>query len=124
MSHHEDWTEVPPHSRFFLAFFAHLAFYPYFFSSRRRHTSSDRDWSSDVCSSDLHSRYSRWAMPGYSRRMAMQLRWWRLPNRKSQAPPWERCAYRSRTPVRRWLTSARVQIPTERTRWALVSGYL
>src|SRR5206468_9012314 len=24
-----------------------------FFSSRRRHTSSDRDWSSDVCSSDL-----------------------------------------------------------------------
>src|SRR5206468_8927248 len=23
------------------------------FSSRRRHTSSDRDWSSDVCSSDL-----------------------------------------------------------------------
>src|SRR5206468_7158122 len=25
----------------------------FFFSSRRRHTSSDRDWSSDVCSSDL-----------------------------------------------------------------------
>src|SRR5699024_11765901 len=25
-----------------------------FFSSRRRHTSSKRDWSSDVCSSDLH----------------------------------------------------------------------
>src|SRR5699024_12085204 len=24
-----------------------------FFSSRRRHTSSNRDWSSDVCSSDL-----------------------------------------------------------------------
>src|SRR2546428_7151093 len=24
-----------------------------FFSSRRRHTISDRDWSSDVCSSDL-----------------------------------------------------------------------
>src|SRR5699024_11666212 len=24
-----------------------------FFSSRRRHTSSKRDWSSDVCSSDL-----------------------------------------------------------------------
>src|SRR5690606_40597233 len=24
-----------------------------FFSSRRRHTSSSRDWSSDVCSSDL-----------------------------------------------------------------------
>src|SRR2546421_3586946 len=31
--------------RFYLLFF--------FFSSRRRHTRSDRDWSSDVCSSDL-----------------------------------------------------------------------
>src|SRR5206468_9572331 len=28
----------------------------FFFSSRRRHTSSDRDWSSDVCSSDLKRR--------------------------------------------------------------------
>src|SRR5699024_11549548 len=27
----------------------------FFFSSRRRHTRSKRDWSSDVCSSDLHS---------------------------------------------------------------------
>src|SRR3989440_2981507 len=27
----------------------------FFFSSRRRHTRSDRDWSSDVCSSDLES---------------------------------------------------------------------
>src|SRR6478672_12176996 len=27
----------------------------FFFSSRRRHTRSDRDWSSDVCSSDLDS---------------------------------------------------------------------
>src|SRR2546421_1306957 len=27
--------------------------YVFFFSSRRRHTRSDRDWSSDVCSSDL-----------------------------------------------------------------------
>src|SRR5438067_3801021 len=28
----------------------------FFFSSRRRHTRSKRDWSSDVCSSDLPSR--------------------------------------------------------------------
>src|SRR5206468_9652669 len=28
-------------------------------SSRRRHTRSDRDWSSDVCSSDLHDH--RWS---------------------------------------------------------------
>src|SRR2546428_8823150 len=27
----------------------------FFFSSRRRHTRSDRDWSSDVCSSDLNA---------------------------------------------------------------------
>src|SRR2546421_5046253 len=30
-----------------------FAFLIFFFSSRRRHTRSDRDWSSDVCSSDL-----------------------------------------------------------------------
>src|SRR3989449_5148584 len=28
--------------------------YVFFFSSRRRHTRCSRDWSSDVCSSDLH----------------------------------------------------------------------
>src|SRR5207249_9106227 len=28
----------------------------FFFSSRRRHTRSKRDWSSDVCSSDLNDR--------------------------------------------------------------------
>src|SRR5215813_2135679 len=27
----------------------------FFFSSRRRHTRCGRDWSSDVCSSDLHN---------------------------------------------------------------------
>src|SRR5690606_9572248 len=30
--------------------------WPFFFSSRRRHTSFSRDWSSDVCSSDLKRR--------------------------------------------------------------------
>src|SRR5438105_13043462 len=30
-----------------------LLFIVFFFSSRRRHTRSTRDWSSDVCSSDL-----------------------------------------------------------------------
>src|SRR5438105_14274811 len=29
-------------------------FFFFFFSSRRRHTRSTRDWSSDVCSSDLY----------------------------------------------------------------------
>src|SRR6266511_686990 len=33
--------------------------YFFFFSSRRRHTRFSRDWSSDVCSSDLENRASR-----------------------------------------------------------------
>src|SRR5699024_11752071 len=35
----------------------------FFFSSRRRHTRSKRDWSSDVCSSDLY-----WPQVGASHR--------------------------------------------------------
>src|SRR5699024_11930977 len=31
----------------------------FFFSSRRRHTRSKRDWSSDVCSSDLDTTFSK-----------------------------------------------------------------
>src|SRR5690606_40949514 len=30
-----------------------MCFFDFFFSSRRRHTIFSRDWSSDVCSSDL-----------------------------------------------------------------------
>src|SRR5690625_5144996 len=30
-----------------------MSVFPFFFSSRRRHTMWPRDWSSDVCSSDL-----------------------------------------------------------------------
>src|SRR5207253_4814991 len=33
-----------------------IAFSSFFFSSRRRHTRWPRDWSSDVCSSDLSAR--------------------------------------------------------------------
>src|SRR5437868_13082215 len=36
-----------------------VCFVMFFFSSRRRHTRSKRDWSSDVCSSDLgHRQYN------------------------------------------------------------------
>src|SRR5690606_39296991 len=35
----------------------------FFFSSRRRHTSFSRDWSSDVCSSDL---YGPQQLPAYA----------------------------------------------------------
>src|SRR5690349_22960038 len=39
---------------YYLFFFFIFLFF-FFFSSRRRHTRSLRDWSSDVCSSDLTS---------------------------------------------------------------------
>src|SRR5690606_40465804 len=41
---------------FYLLFFFNVSLYVFFFfffSSRRRHTRFSRDWSSDVCSSDL-----------------------------------------------------------------------
>src|SRR5204862_4328777 len=44
----------------------------FFFSSRRRHTRSLRDWSSDVCSSDLGNRD---AGPGLS---GLRGNWWRI----------------------------------------------
>src|SRR5690606_40222806 len=37
---------------FIISFFFYVVFF-FFFSSRRRHTRFSRDWSSDVCSSDL-----------------------------------------------------------------------
>src|SRR5690554_7379837 len=40
---------------FFFLFFLFFFFF-FFFSSRRRHTRCGRDWSSDVCSSDLYLR--------------------------------------------------------------------
>src|SRR5437764_11002595 len=39
----------------FLFFFSLFFFFFFFFSSRRRHTRYIGDWSSDVCSSDLHA---------------------------------------------------------------------
>src|SRR5690606_40873675 len=36
----------------------------FFFSSRRRHTSFSRDWSSDVCSSDLLAPLNSFILPG------------------------------------------------------------
>src|SRR6266536_5796190 len=40
----------------------------FFFSSRRRHTSSTRDWSSDVCSSDLGGLLARPVVAGFRTR--------------------------------------------------------
>src|SRR5690606_39932984 len=50
-------TFPSPHPRLSIR----LTFVAFFFSSRRRHTRFSRDWSSDVCSSDLPSRAARHA---------------------------------------------------------------
>src|SRR5256884_1677207 len=44
----------------------------FFFSSRRRHTRCSRDWSSDVCSSDLHEH--QYGREGGERREAVLAR--------------------------------------------------
>src|SRR3989442_6589085 len=44
VTHHSDGSLISPTHRLSL---------PVFFTSRRRHTRCGRDWSSDVCSSDL-----------------------------------------------------------------------
>src|SRR5206468_5664040 len=53
----------------FLFLYSIFFFFFFFFSSRRRHTRSDRDWSSDVCSSDLGRRCVRWPI-GWPREAA------------------------------------------------------
>src|SRR5205085_9523718 len=71
----------------------------FFFSSRRRHTRFDCDWSSDVCSSDLyignafagHTAGHANAFPIYLKRIDMPERWTPDSWRKrpiEQAPPY------------------------------------
>src|SRR2546430_8641306 len=45
----------------------------FFFSSRRRHTRFDCDWSSDVCSSDLGNRLSSLGVSPYNNNASNQL---------------------------------------------------
>src|SRR5206468_6125535 len=68
----------------------------FFFSSTRRHTRSDRDWSSDVCSSDLpriwtpRHRRPRRALPAH------RLLLLRLRRRQPRAPQrWSETTLRS-----------------------------
>src|SRR2546430_16614642 len=46
----------------------------FFFSSRRRHTRFDCDWSSDVCSSDLDAQLRRVQGTGYRVAVGIELR--------------------------------------------------
>src|SRR6266436_8756061 len=45
---------------FFFFLVGRVVCFFFFFSSRRRHTRCSRDWSSDVCSSDLDARAAAW----------------------------------------------------------------
>src|SRR5690625_7922606 len=58
----------------------------FFFSSRRRHTRWPRDWSSDVCSSDLVHRLGQFVAPGTNKRKATSRRY---------CSEWEVCLHRS-----------------------------
>src|SRR5206468_7973754 len=78
----------------------------FFFSSRRRHTRSDRDWSSDVCSSDLMRHFAiRSASVLSTRRSAQSPRpIWRLIRRAGMPPTGRlaippRCALKVRQPI-------------------------
>src|SRR5690606_40090492 len=53
-----------------------LRYLLFFFSSRRRHTRFSRDWSSDVCSSDLSEKLSLSRTQAYCRLMSMPVRPW------------------------------------------------
>src|SRR6266850_6599623 len=52
---------------FFIYLITPLRKFFFFFSSRRRHTRLQGDWSSDVCSSDLHTVVAG-CLPGYGRK--------------------------------------------------------
>src|SRR5207253_3876680 len=79
-----------------------LFFFFFFFSSRRRHTRWPRDWSSDVCSSDLVSNSATWAVP--SGRGGAATQWLRRP--RSTPPAW------------RWRSEERRVGKECRSRWA------
>src|SRR5205809_5788088 len=63
----------------------------FFFSSRRRHTICSRDWSSDVCSSDLSACCARYAMSATaSRAVAYLAQQAEVPPKPGpMAPEWE-----------------------------------
>src|SRR2546430_4427654 len=79
-----------------------------FFSSRRRHTRFDCDWSSDVCSSDLWTRLVVWlavTSPRPSRTPPASTTA-RVPNRSDSAPQ-----RKPPRPMQSQLMSAAVEIP-------------
>src|SRR5690606_40944111 len=75
------------------------SFHSFFLSSRRRHTRFSRDWSSDVCSSDLGSTGAAWrAYPHRVQGEGFFLAALRKPGERPSAPPARRHAPTSLPP--------------------------
>src|SRR6266542_5347865 len=66
----------------------------FFFSSRRRHTRCYRDWSSDVCSSDLGRPRSGDSRTGTSAWAAIRCCWWRGRPRSEERRVGKECRSR------------------------------
>src|SRR6266498_5654190 len=104
----------------------------FFFSSRRRHTRCGRDWSSDVCSSDLRTGLAH--SPATSRRMKIasdssQSRWLREGSASRSARDFSRIALmtsaRGRGPGgRREKDAARIRAPRDRKSTRLNSSHV
>src|SRR5204862_4087546 len=60
-------------------FYIYTIFFIFFFSSRRRHTRSLRDWSSDVCSSDLFGNIENMVVTLYTQKQFFNI---------TEAPSW------------------------------------
>src|SRR5262245_63465757 len=71
---------------FFLFFFFSMCFvcFFFFFSSRRRHTRCLSDWSSDVCSSDLHAFQARQRLDRKRDAIGVRVRSWQRRDQHSQ----------------------------------------
>src|SRR5437870_9062188 len=81
-----------------------LRLYPFFFSSRRRHTRWPRDWSSDVCSSDLIKQrvpVVRWQLlfPDFYEFPELGMPPWRHDPRRSRSPQIGRASCRERVEI-------------------------
>src|SRR2546429_1366349 len=90
----------------------HVGVLFFFFSSRRRHTRCSRDWSSDVCSSDLTIVVTP---PGAARRWCSRSG---APNDRPAVPPSECCSKMS--PYGRFWSN----VPASRVRCLVISRVL
>src|SRR5699024_3203073 len=89
----------------------------FFFSSRRRHTRSKRDWSSDVCSSDLRGSGRGAPLAGRSRRSSRsasctgaRLAVWAVPSTGSPSGRRGDLVWDARSAIPPWVGASSVQV--------------